>query len=143
MKNIWEQNRSVYGAGTSSHARRCESFDITCCAAKRVMRQLGIPRVRRRKVVNKTDAKPADPYSLTKINHPLWGALSNALWVSNITFMSIRRAYVYVTSLIETLFNRIIGWHASTSGNTLFFWMFLNRPGTKVRFITQGGPSPG
>ena len=44
----------------------------------------------------------------------------NQLWVSDFTFVSTWRGFVYVAFVIDTFANRIVGWKASTSQDTQF-----------------------
>lgn len=40
MQDVWDKNRSVYGARKLWHAMKREGFDVARCAVERFMRQL-------------------------------------------------------------------------------------------------------
>lgn len=44
----------------------------------------------------------------------------NQLWVSDFTYVSTWRGFVYVAFVIDTFANRIVGWKASTCQDTQF-----------------------
>ena len=68
MKDVWEKNRSVYGARKLWHAMKREKIDIARCTVERLMQQLGIQGVRRGKKVKTTHGQPADQCPLDKVN---------------------------------------------------------------------------
>ena len=120
MKGVWEKNRSVYGARKLWHAMKREKIDIARCTVERLMRQLCIQSVRRGKKIKTTHGQPADQCPLDKVNRQLRASMSNELWVSDFTFVSTWRGFVYVAFVIDTFANRIVGWKAVTTQDTQF-----------------------
>ena len=84
------------------------------------MRQLGIQGVRRGKKIKTTHGQPADQCPLDKVNRQFRASQPNELWVSDFTFVSTWRGFVYVAFVIDTFANRIVGWKASTTQDTQF-----------------------
>ena len=120
MKDVWEKNRSVYGARKLWHAMKREKIDIARCTVERLMRQLDIQGVRRGKKIKTTHGQPADQCPLDKVNRQFRASMPNELWVSDFTFVSTWRGFVYVAFVIDTFANRIVGWKASTTQDTQF-----------------------
>ncbi|SFD77244.1 Transposase InsO and inactivated derivatives [Tritonibacter multivorans] len=120
MKDIWAKNRSVYGARKLWHAMKREKVTIARCTVERLMRQLGMQGVRRGKKVKTTYCQPADQCPLDKVNRQFRASMPNELWVSDFTFVSTWRGFVYVAFVIDTFANRIVGWKASTTQDTQF-----------------------
>lgn len=64
--------------------------------------------------------------------------MRNELWVSDFTFVSTWRGFVYVAFVIDTFANRIVGWKASTSQDTQFVLdaleqaIYARRPAEKL-----------
>ncbi len=58
MKDVWEKNRSVYGARKLWHAMKREKIDIARCTVERLMRKPGIQGVRRGKKITTTRSQP-------------------------------------------------------------------------------------
>ncbi len=103
MKGVWEKNRSVYGARKLWHAMKRE-----------------IQGVRRGKKIKTTYGQPAEQCPLDKVNRQFRASQPNELWVSDFTFVSTWRGFVYVAFVIDTFANRIVGWKASTTQDTQF-----------------------
>lgn len=120
MKDVWEKHRSVYGARKLWHAMKRENIEIARRTVERLMRQLGIEGVRRGKKVKTTHGRPADQCPLDKVNRQFRASQPNELWVSDFTFASTWRGFVYVAFVIDTFANRIVGWQASTTQDTQF-----------------------
>ncbi len=120
MKDVWEKNRSVYGARKLWHAMKRKKIDIARCTVERLMRQLGIQGARRGKKIKTTHGQPADQCPLDKVNRQFRASMPNELWVSDFTFVSTWRGFVYVAFVIDTFANRIVGWKASTTQDTQF-----------------------
>ena len=116
MKDVWEKHRSVYGARKLWHAMKRENIEIARCTVERLMSQLGIEGVRRGQKVKTTHGQPAD--QCPKVNRQFRASQPNELWVSDFTFVSTWRRFVYVAFVIDTFANRIVGWQASTTQDT-------------------------
>lgn len=87
-----------------------KKIDIARCTVERLMRQLGNQGVRRGKKIKTTHAQPTDQCPLDKVNRQVRASQPNALWVSDVTFVSSWRGFVYVAFVIDTFANRILGW---------------------------------
>ncbi len=120
IADVWEKNRSIHGARKLWHAMKREQFEIARCTVECPMRQLGIQDVRRGKKIKTTYGQPADQCPLDKVNRQFRASQPNELWVSDFTFVSTWRGFVYVAFVIDTFANRIVGWKASTTQDTQF-----------------------
>ena len=120
LKRVWDDNLSVYGARKLWHAMKREGYDIARCTVERLMRDIGIEGVRRGKKVKTTRGVPIELCPLDKVNRQFRATQPNQLWVSDFTFVSTWRGFVYVAFVIDTFANRIVGWKASTSQDTQF-----------------------
>ena len=96
LSDIWTKNRSVYGARKLWHAMKREKIDIARCTVERLMRQVGIEGVRRGKKVKTTHGQSAELCPLDKVNRQFRASQPNQLWVSDFTFVSTWRGFVYV-----------------------------------------------
>lgn len=97
-----------------------EKINVARCTVEQFMRQLGIQGVRRRKKIKTTYGQPADQRPLDKVNRWFSASQPNKLWVSDFTFVSTWRGFVYVALVIDTFAKRIVGWKASTTQDTQF-----------------------
>ena len=120
MKQVWEDNRSVYGARKLWHAMRREGHDLARCTVERLMRDIGIEGVRRGKKVKTTWPDKALPCPMDRVNRQFRATMPNQLWVSDFTYVSSWQGFVYVAFVIATFANKIVGWRASRSQQTQF-----------------------
>lgn len=117
---VSQENRSDYGARKLWHAMRREQFDIARSTVEQLMRAIGIDGVRRGKKVKTTCGQPAEFRPLDKVKRQLRASQPNQFWMSDITFVSTCRGFVYVVFVIDTFVNKIVGWVAYTSKDTRF-----------------------
>lgn len=120
LKQVWEDNRSVYGARKLWHAMRREGYDLARCTVERLMRDIGIEGVRRGKKVKTTCSDKALPCPMDRVNRQFRATTPNQLWVSDFTYVSTWQGFVYVAFVIDTFANKIVGWRASRSQQTQF-----------------------
>jgi len=120
VQQVWEDNRSIYGARKLWHAMRREGYDLARCTVERLMRDIGIEGVRRGKKVKTTWSDKALPCPMDRVNRQFRAAMPNQLWVSDFTYVSTWQGFVYVAFVIHTFANKIVGWRASRSQQTQF-----------------------
>jgi transposase InsO family protein len=120
MKQVWENNRSVYGARKLWRAMLREGHDLARCTVERLMRDIGIEGVRRGKKVKTTWPDKALPCPMDRVNRQFRATMPNQLWVSDFTYVSTWQGFVYVAFVIDTFANKIVGWRASRSQQTQF-----------------------
>ena len=120
MKQVWEDNRSIYGARKLWRAMLREGHDLARCTVERLMRDIGIEGVRRGKKIKTTWSDKALPCPMDRVNRQFRATMPNQLWVSDFTYVSTWQGFVYVAFVIDTFANRIVGWRASRSQQTQF-----------------------
>ena len=120
MKQVWEDNRSVYGARKLWRAMLREGHDLARCTVERLMRDIGIEGVRRGKKIKTTWSDKALPCPMDRVNRQFRATMPNQLWVSDFTYVSTWQGFVYVAFVIDTFANKIVGWRASRSQQTQF-----------------------
>lgn len=82
---------------------------VARCTAQRLMRQLGLQGVRRRKSVRTTMPDPKASCPLDRVNLQFRAERPHQLWVSDFTFVSTWQGLVYVAFLIDVFSRRIVG----------------------------------
>lgn len=120
MKQVWEDNRSVYGARKLWRAMLREGHDLARCTVERLMRDIGIEGVRRGKKIKTTWSDKTLPCPMDRVNRQFRATMPNQLWVSDFTYVSTWQGFVYVAFVIDTFANKIVGWRASRSQQTQF-----------------------
>jgi len=111
---LWVTNRKVYGAHKLWKAAGRAGHDIGRDQVARLMRELGIEGVsRRRKKVFTTRADPDAGRAPDLVNRQFTADRPDALWVTDLTYVQTRSAMVYVCFIVDAFSRRIVGWRAA------------------------------
>jgi len=116
---LFSANYKVYGAHKLWKAARRAGYDIGRDQVARLMRQLGIRGVSRRRKVRTTvpdeDARrPAD-----LVEREFTADRPNRLWVTDLTFVSTWETTAYVCFIIDAFSRRIVGWRVASHMRTV------------------------
>lgn len=102
----------TYGSRRLTMALRRAGFGVNRKRVQRLMRQLGLTRKRRRKMVRTTQGAGEGPPFPNLVRH-LVIERPNQVWVADITYIQLREAFVYLAIVLD-VFTRIIrGWQLS------------------------------
>jgi putative transposase len=116
---LWVTNRKVYGAHKLWKAACRAGHDIGRDQVARLMRELGIEGVsRRRKKVFTTRADPDAGRAPDLVNRQFTADRPDALWVTDLTYVQTRSAMVYVCFIVDAFSRRIVGWRAASHMRT-------------------------
>ncbi|MEY4750981.1 MAG: hypothetical protein RIQ60_3195 [Pseudomonadota bacterium] len=105
------------------------------------MRQRGLKGARRGKAVRTTVPDPKAPCPLDRVNRQFRAERPNQLWVSDFTYVSTWRGWVYVAFVVDVFSRRIVGWRQSSSMHTEFVLdaleqaLYARRPTEEDRLI--------
>ena len=116
---VWNQNQQVYGAKKVWKQLNREGVRVARCTVARLMVQLGLTgavRGRRFKLTTIPDDAAARPLDL--VERKFAAERPNQLWVSDLTYVSTWRNFVYVAFVIDVFSRRIVGWRVSSSLKT-------------------------
>jgi transposase InsO family protein len=113
IDRVWRANRRAYGAKKVWKALHREGERVA-----RLMKADGLRGVVRGRRVRTTipDTTADRPHDLVQRNFT--ATRPNELWVSDFTYVSTWRGFVYVAFVIDVFSRRIVGWRASTSLRT-------------------------
>jgi transposase InsO family protein len=120
IERVWQANLQVYGADKVWRPLRREGNDVARCTVERLMRRAGLRGAMRGKVVRTTVPDAKAPCPLDRVNRQFKAQRPNQLWVSDFTYVSTWRGFVYVAFVIDVFARRIVGWHVSSSMRTDF-----------------------
>ena len=120
VQRVWEDNYRVYGVRKVWRQLRREGFDVARCTVERLMKKLEIQGVVRGKTCRTTVPDPGALCPRDKVNRQFRAPAPNTLWVSDFTYVSTWRGFVYIAFIIDTFANRIVGWRSSRSQQTQF-----------------------
>jgi putative transposase len=116
---LFSANYKVYGAHKLWKAARRAGYDIGRDQVARLMRQLGIRGVSRRRKVRTTvpDEDARRPPDL--VERDFTADRPNRLWVTDLTFVSTREGTAYVCFIIDAFSRRIVGWRVASHMRTV------------------------
>lgn len=118
IDRVWRANRRAYGAKKVWKALHREGERVARCTVARLMKADGLRGVVRGRRVRTTipDTHAERPRDLVQRNFT--AMRPNQLWVSDFTYVSTWRGFVYVAFVIDVFSRRLVGWRASTSLRT-------------------------
>lgn len=116
---LWVANRKVYGAHKLWKAAQRAGHDIGRDQTARLMRELDIRGVsRRRKKVFTTVSDPDALRAPDLVNRNFKADRPDALWVTDLTYVPTRSAMAYVCFIVDVYSRRIVGWTAASHMRT-------------------------
>lgn len=116
---LWVANKKVYGAHKLWKAARRAGHDIGRDQTARLMRELDIRGIsRRRKKVFTTVADPDATRAPDLVNRNFTADRPDALWVTDLTYVPTRSGMAYVCFIVDAYSRRIVGWTAASNMKT-------------------------
>jgi putative transposase len=116
---LWVTNRKVYGAHKLWKAARRAGHEIGRDQVARLMRELGIEGIsRRRKKVFTTVADPDAVRAPDLVNRNFTAERPDALWVTDLTYVPTRSGMAYVCFIVDAFSRRIVGWRVASNMKT-------------------------
>ena len=116
---LWVTNRKVYGAHKLWKAARRAGHDIGRDQVARLMCELDIRGVsRRRKKVFTTVADPDAVRAPDLVNRNFNPDRPDALWVTDLTYVPTRSGMAYVCFIVDAFSRRIVGWTVASNMKT-------------------------
>jgi putative transposase len=116
---LWVANRKVYGAHKLWKAARRAGHDIGRDQVGRLMGEMGIQGVsRRRKKVFTTRRDPAALRAPDLVNRQFTAERPDALWVTDLTYVPTRSGMAYVCFIVDAFSRRIVGWRVAANMRT-------------------------
>ena len=116
---LWVTNRKVYGAHKLWKAARRAGHDIGRDQVVRLMRQMAIEGIsRRRKKVFTTRQDPDVVRAPDLVKRNFTADRPDALWVTDLTYVPTRSGMAYVCFIVDAFSRRIVGWRVASNMKT-------------------------
>ncbi len=116
---LWVLNRKVYGADKLWRAAIRAGHEIGRDQVARLMREMGIQGVsRRRRKVFTTIADPDATRAPDLVNRQFRADRPDALWVTDLTYVPTRSGMAYVCFIVDAFSRRIVGWRVASNMRT-------------------------
>jgi putative transposase len=116
---LWVANRKVYGAHKLWKAARRAGHDIGRDQVARLMRELRIEGIsRRRKRIFTTVSDPDAVRAPDLVKRDFTATEPNRLWVTDLTYVPTRSGMAYVCFIVDAFSRRIVGWRVASNMKT-------------------------
>lgn len=115
---LWVANRKVYGAHKLWKAARRAGHDVGRDQVARLMRQMGICGVTRRRKVFTTRRDPGALRAPDLVDRNFSADRPNRLWVTDLTYVPTRSGMAYVCFVVDAFSRMIVGWRVATHMRT-------------------------
>ena len=115
---LWVANRKVYGAHKLWKAAHRAGHDIGRDQVARLMRELDIHGVSRRRKVFTTRQDPDAARAPDLVNRNFTADRPDALWVTDLTYVPTRSGMAYVCFIVDAFSRRIVGWRVASNMRT-------------------------
>jgi putative transposase len=135
VERVITENFEVFGARNTWRPMLREGFAVACCTVERLMGDLGLHGVIRKKLVRTTVQDKAAPCPLGHVNRDFHAPAPNRLWLPDSTCVRIWRGLVGVAFVIDAYDRCIAGWPVSRAAHADLASMLSSWR------CTNGGPS--
>jgi putative transposase len=115
---LWVADRKVYGAHKLWKAAGRAGHDIGRDQVARLMRELGIRGVSRRRKVSTTRADPDATRAPDLVKRDFTADRPDALWVTDLTYVPTRSGMAYVCFIVDAFSRMIVGWRVAANMRT-------------------------
>jgi len=120
LRELFEQNRRVYGSPRLTLSLRREGWTCGRNRVARHLRALGL-RARQKKAFRPrtTDSRHSQPIAPNRLKAAGAPTTLDRVWVSDITYVETRQGWVYLAGVMDLYSRKIVGWacadHLKTS----------------------------
>jgi len=122
IKRIFYKNKEIYGSYRVHKRLEKEGEIYSRSYIARLMKEMGLRSVLRRKYVITTDSKHKLPIVNNVLNREFNSLNLGEKWVSDITYIRVNDNWNYLTTIIDLADRKIVGWSLSedmTTENTI------------------------
>jgi len=123
IREIWEGSRRLYGSPKITEMLKREGLPYSTSYVARLMKEMGIGSMAKRKFVATTDSKHGHPVCENLLDRRFEVGELGKAWVSDITYIRCNGSWLYLTSVIDLADRKVVGWSLSkdmTTENTVY-----------------------
>ena len=110
IMEIYHKNRKRYGSPRIYQQLLREGYPIGRKRVARLMQELDIQAVARKKYKATTDSAHSKPVAENHLNRDFTPDKPNASWVADITYIWTKEGWLYLATIMELFSRKIIGW---------------------------------
>ena len=110
IRRIYHKNRKRYGSPRIHQQLLREGYHIGKKRVERLMRQMGIQAVAKKKYKATTDSAHTKPVAENLLDREFAPAKPNTSWVADITYIPTSEGWLYLATIMDLYSRKIIGW---------------------------------
>src|SRR5665648_952452 len=110
IREIYTNSRKTYGSPRIHQKLLREDYAIGKKRVERLMQELGIQAVAKRKYKATTDSRHSRPVAENHLNRNFTPDKSKVSWVADITYIWTKEGWLYLTTIMDLYSRKIIGW---------------------------------
>lgn len=110
---LFEENREIYGSYRIQKMLEREQLTYSRSYVARLMKDLGLRSILKRKFVITTDSKHSYPIAKNVLNRNFESNSIGKRWVSDITYIRVKDDWNYLTTIMDLADRKIVGWSLS------------------------------
>lgn len=122
IKEVFDDNYQIYGSHRIAKVLQRKGFQISRSYVARLMKEMGLKSILRRKFIVTTDSKHEYQVADNVLNRNFHTEELGEIWVSDITYIKVNSQWVYLTTMIDLADRKVVGWSLSqdmTTENTV------------------------
>lgn len=112
---VYYQSKQRYGSPRIATELQMQGIRASEQLVAKLMKANEIRSIIRKKYVVTTDSKHKYPVVENKLNRQFEVKKENRVWVSDLTYVSTKEGWVYLTTVIDLLHRKVIGWALSST----------------------------
>lgn len=113
IKGIFENSRKTYGSLRIIVELKKKGFSIGKHRCKRLMNELGLVPVVKKKFKKTTDSDHDLPYFENLLDQDFESPAPNVVWVGDITYIKTCEGWLYLAVVIDLYSKKVVGWAMS------------------------------
>jgi len=110
IRKIYYKSRRTYGSPRIYQQLLREGYAIGKKRVERLMQEMGIQAVAKRKYKATTDSKHSKPVAENHLNRNFTPDKPNVSWVADITYIWTKEGWLYLATIMDLYSRKIIGW---------------------------------
>jgi putative transposase len=115
IKVVFAQNKGRYGSPKITDQLREQGLAVGKNRVARRMKAAGLRSIVRRKYRPTTDSKHSHPVAENLLQRNFTATGPDKVWVSDITYISTERGWLYLTVFLDLFSRMVVGWALSSS----------------------------
>jgi len=110
IMQIYSNSRKTYGSPRIYQQLLREGYSVGKKRVERLMQEMGIQALAKRKYKATTDSKHSKPVAQNHLNRDFRADRPNQAWVADITYIYTQEGWLYLATIMDLYSRKIIGW---------------------------------